>query len=907
MHATSVHWTKVKYFSLVTLSTIIFSLSSRALSADDPVAWLASHLLSGRDIYDYEIAINKFARFSDPIVLPTLLKLLDHPDKNPRAESAGVLWRYNTKDVRDRLVELTKDYEPDIRVEAAKSLSLMGHNSSFGIIEQALKSRDVLTRVRALQALAEIKSDSSKTALNSFRSHQSPIDQIWAAYAGHSLGIAPNKQLNKLKDYLQSIPAAAKLSNKKNPTIEDLERAARLGKPKRERRIQAAIALSKIGSDRALELLATATGDLALAQMTDSPRRLIRRHGEKSVRALIWGLKHTSPLVRLGCAISAGKLHLRSRTQKELLAQALAARLNDNAKHVRLEVLNTIAALGMTSANPQVAEALKSSDPKTRINAAKALGVIGNSDTVNVLIDHIKHENNSHVRRSIYQSLAEIGSTETFSPLFKHLKVLYRESLQKSQFAREIPYCIKAVASAGDVAAEKALKIIPNVEGPRRDLMIEVLALSKSELGIDFFIERLRESPPDPESPAVKYFLNLDSSFSNRLEYLIQNESAMWIRVILATALFQMGKHEYSRGILWGLDNDDRYLRKLTAAISTNLNLPSSINPLIEILSDEPDTAQYAARALLSTRSPNAIKGLLEALNKPSFRHRRSIPVKAFWEGKRSAAHPYSKEVDNERVWVVYADDRFGRKMDLFVTWSADGQTWNPPLFTGLTSFADPEGNVPPPTFSLKVRGRDITIALTRTFAQSASYSKPRFKTLQRVHRFRLQDLFVDKDNDGLKDLEEKAFGTFPRRSDSDGDGTPDGTDKNPLSRPANLNKRDNILKILAFSHIFLIQELIPSDSKLLLVSSPPNERKPPELTTFPWLVLHLTPQQILTLWKSTGAGFPMVRFGATTISHQGKRATQTIHIVRGIDDKETTTVHFLKKDDVWTIVDTND
>ena len=79
---------------------LIFTTASPAAAGQDRVKWMAQKLLSGKDIIDYETAINKFSSISDTRILPTLKKLTESSDVIPRAESAGVLWRYNSKEVR---------------------------------------------------------------------------------------------------------------------------------------------------------------------------------------------------------------------------------------------------------------------------------------------------------------------------------------------------------------------------------------------------------------------------------------------------------------------------------------------------------------------------------------------------------------------------------------------------------------------------------------------------------------------------------------------------------------------------------------------------------------------------------------------------------------------------------------
>jgi len=380
----------------------------------------------------------------------------------------------------------------------------------------------------------------------------------------------------------------------------------------------------------------------------------------------------------------------------------------------------------------------------------------------------------------------------------------------------------------------------------------------------------------------------------------IENESAMWIRVILARALFRMGRAEFARGILWGLRNEDAYLRKLAAALARDLKIQGVIEPLQKLLADSPETAGYAARALLSDNSPAAVKALLEGLDSGTLRKRRAPPLNVFWEGRPSALHPFTKDFDNDWLWVLFADDRQGRRLDLYLTWATDGKTWNEPVFTGLTSFADPEGQTPLPTFSLKVRSREVTIGLTRSFAQNDDPAKPSFGTVQRVHEFKFQDFFKDKDNDGLKDPEEAACFTNPQNPDSDGDGLNDGQDKNPLAKPASPERDEETIKLLAFSYAFLVKEALPGGARLLTVVQTPGGPRAPELPSYPWLVLHLRPEQVRGLWQATGAGYPRVSFGATRLN--GARAVQPLIVSKAADDRVEIEVSFTQQNGQWVV-----
>ncbi len=889
--------------TLPTLLALLVMLAAPARAETDLVEWMANRLLSGKDILDYELALKRFVDLSDPRVLPTLMKLTEADDTIARAEAAGVLWYYNSKEVREKLVELSKDLDSEVRIEAAKSLCLMKYTASLEIIATELASAKQPIRSRALRALAAVGGDEARKAANGLRRSKSVIDRVWAAYALYRMDADRQAQLDELERHLLGFPKTAWLARKSDPDKADLGRAARLASADLEPRLAASSALSRIGDERALAVLVRGTADRAAFGEPDGALHQLLRHRNDAAVACAGGLASDRVLVRLGSAQTARRLRIESDAAKATLAEALGKAVGDRARLVRLAALRAIAKLGLASQMDRVVQAMRSSDSETRRAAALTLGGLGDDRRLESLTRALAKEKDNRVRRSLYRAVELMETPRAVDPMLAQLKKLYKQRRGSSRSAEEMPLCIAALASAGERSADKVLRMLPELKGDKRKLMIEVLARTGSANAIDFFMDVLRESAPHPDDPAVRFFDSLDGRFAPRLESLIESETGMWIRVILARALFRLGKQEYGRGILWGLKNEEVYYRRLAASAARGLKVPGSVEPLIELLGDEPETAWYAARSLMSDGSPRSVAGLIKGLESSSLRRRRQMPVQLFWEGQRSARNPFIKEVDNERVWVLFAEDRIGGKLDLFLTWSADGRTWTEPVFTGLTSFADSSGRVAPPTFSLKVRGRDITIALTRTFAQSNNPKKPRFKTLQRVHRLKLKDFFKDRDGDGLKDAEERSRFTNPGRRDSDGDGLVDGKDKNPLARPAPEGRDDDEIKVLAFSYALMVAEALAVDSRLLVVENTPGTRRAPELPTWPWLVLHLKPDQVNSLWRNTGGGFPRVRFGQTEFRRGRTRAMQPLELAKGPGDGKRLEVLFSKRGDQWIVV----
>ncbi|MBN2493335.1 MAG: HEAT repeat domain-containing protein [Deltaproteobacteria bacterium] len=885
--------------SALACALCVCSFIPQARGETDRVAWMASRLLSGKDIRDYEMALTVFVRISDPRVLPTLLKLADSQQEIPRAEAAGVLWHYNTKGVREKLVEMTSDTSPAVRVEAAKSLCLMNYGAYVGVIVDAVRSDSHAVRIRALRALGDSGSTSARKSLEEIKGLTHATDKVWTAYAARKLGVEPDKQLRILQDILLDIPKAAWLPGAKDPSVKTLKRSAELGRKGLESRLQAAEALSRLGDDSALDLLVQATGDQAALRHSRGPMRWLTGHGSKAALACARGLGDARTLVRLGSASTVAKL--KPGTGSPALAEALGKALDDRSSLVRRAVLRAISYQRLESERDRVLAALQHEDPLTRSAAAVTLGHVGSEGAVKALVKRLTIETHVAARRGIYKGLALLRSPSMVQPLFGQLKQLYRESRQNSEVRDEMELCILALGAGGEPTAERVLRLLDKASGEKRRLLLDVLAHTGCHSALLYFMDRLRETPPAPDGPTVRFFDSLDRSYVTKLESLIESESAMWTRLVLARALYRLGKTEYGRGILWGLKNEDPYLQRLSAALARGLQVPGSVEPLIALLEAEHRTAWLASASLLADGSPTAIAGFLEGLRSASLRQRPKLPLMAFWEGARSSQHPYAKEVDQDRVWVLFAEDRLGNHMDLFLTWSADGRTWHEPVFSGLTSFADPQGQVPPPTFSLKVRGRAITIALTRTFARSPNPSRPRFKTLQRVFKHKLQDFFADADGDGLTDFEEKHLGTNARRRDSDGDGLPDGKDKNPLAAPARSRRDEDLLKVLAFSYATMVEKTLPERLRRLVVLDS-GKHSAPELPTFPWLVQHLSKAKADDLWQMTGGSYPRIAFGATEFESSQQRAMQPMSLFSSPTDRKEIEVTFTHRGGQWTV-----
>jgi len=117
--------------------------------------------------------------------------------------------------------------------------------------------------------------------------------------------------------------------------------------------------------------------------------------------------------------------------------------------------------------------------------------------------------------------------------------------------------------------------------------------------------------------------------------------------------------------------------------------------------------------------------------------------------------------------WVFVPREGAGNGNALWVARSADLENWSELLLTPVQA------------------GTRVVGAFSGAFViASPGTSDPEGPVPARFLVFTETDLRLDSDNDGLTDVQEYRMMTNPLVADTDGDGTPDGKDLNPLAAP---------------------------------------------------------------------------------------------------------------------------
>ena len=94
---------------------------------------------------------------------------------------------------------------------------------------------------------------------------------------------------------------------------------------------------------------------------------------------------------------------------------------------------------------------------------------------------------------------------------------------------------------------------------------------------------------------------------------------------------------------------------------------------------------------------------------------------------------------------------------------------------------------------------------------------------LAEIHDFAIADVERDSDGDGWTDIEERALGLDPFRTDSDGDGIDDGHDCSPLYAPPASDSKDDEVAILQQA-VFAVFGM--SSSRYALLATDKNVRR---------------------------------------------------------------------------------
>jgi hypothetical protein len=204
---------------------------------------------------------------------------------------------------------------------------------------------------------------------------------------------------------------------------------------------------------------------------------------------------------------------------------------------------------------------------------------------------------------------------------------------------------------------------------------------------------------------------------------------------------------------------------------------------------------QHALTALGRIGSPEAIDAILkfEYWSQKRFAHpapfklgRTEHPMDHFAD---YYLDPIAEASDEKgRSWAIFPWSRYGRQ-DIWLTSSTHKDSWSEPILldlSGMPHLVRTSERAFDKKCRLHVEGDSVTVTCTGTSAKTS-----------------ISRSITDSDSDGLPDLVEERFLTDPNNPDSDGDGTADGNDSNPLTPPIKEPNDTHEIRQAVFSVLF--------------------------------------------------------------------------------------------------------
>jgi len=247
----------------------------------------------------------------DPAAAPALQSSVHSPSPRVRIASAWALGRFEDATYTKDVLPLLRDPDPVMRAVAAEALGQMKSQRVGAALVGALTDRNDRVRRAAVSALAELHE----------RAAVGPLEEL--------------------------------LLNDADPDV----------------RRECAEALASLGLPRSIEPLVRALGDQDIE---------VQRQAANAIGDLNDVTKAPAALIR---ATTAADLELRRHATRALAhigdaatVQALADRLSDDDKDVRLAAVEGLGEMKVAAAIPGLTRALSDRDPEVRRAAAEALG-----------------------------------------------------------------------------------------------------------------------------------------------------------------------------------------------------------------------------------------------------------------------------------------------------------------------------------------------------------------------------------------------------------------------------------------------------------------------------------------------------------------------------------------------------
>ncbi|MDB9505987.1 HEAT repeat domain-containing protein [Microcystis aeruginosa CS-338/01] len=505
----------------------------------------------------------------------------------PKRFKVELLGLTKSNQVVNELNQALKDSDEDVRGNAVEALAEIGTETAIAGLLKALKDSYFSVRWKAAEALGKIGSETVIPGLLKALEHS---DEDVRRKAAEALGKIGSET---------AIPGLLK-------ALEDSDWYVRSN---------AAEALGKIGSEIAIPGLLKALKDSDKYVRGNAAEALGKIGSETAIAGLLKALKDSDKYVRGSAAEALGKIG------SETAIAGLLKALEDSDEYVRRNVVKALVEIDSASTIDALIEALEDPDDDVRWNAAEALGNIGSEAAIDGLIK-VLEDPNGDVRWNAAEALGNIGSEAAIDGLIKALEdpddnVRWRAA--------------EALGKIGSEAAiDGLIKALEDSDYDVRGNAAEALGKIGSEAAIDGLIKALKDPGDDASRNA-------------------------------AEALGKIGSEKAIPGLLKALEDSDWFVRRNAAFALGNIGSETAIPGFLKDLEDSDSyIRRKAAEALGKIGSETAMIQLINRLKNPDFvtlnngnTFSQSIEALDTIQNKLKYYHPLSQPM-NQQVYISY-------------------------------------------------------------------------------------------------------------------------------------------------------------------------------------------------------------------------------------------------------------
>ena len=285
--------------------------------------------------------------------------------------------------------------------------------------------------------------------------------------------------------------------------------------------------------------------------------------------------------------------------------QSLRKLLSEGDEVDRCYAARALGIMGDKEAVELLIDSLRDEDIDVCVDAVEALGRIGDISAAPSIIESLENDSSGEVCTVAAISLGQLRTEQAIEAL-KKVAIERPERIEwDDQWDRWWDVQLEAIKTLGEVGLESNVQIMLDIiddEG-HQDIESELLAaMAKTPgKGIDSLIQRLQNSELRPQNRwrAARALGKADSPEAITALGRALQESQPEVRAEAATALAEQGAHRYLRAILLLLRDEHEMVRKEAIGATTKLaskagNLSEMPDDLLSLLTDPSEEVRTA-------------------------------------------------------------------------------------------------------------------------------------------------------------------------------------------------------------------------------------------------------------------------------------------------------------------------